>query len=186
MNELQQKVFDYLTQPGHPQRLQAMQDLMERHQGRIPFFRSGLGSESATSKLEAYLKDNPRGFCDDGIRRFRQAVGLPLPLQEWEERDLRQFHAAKVELEMALSSLRTVSDLIGKSTATRHTGPGWERLSPSAAVNRMDGGKAIITELEELQQGIIIRIKELEAKLPQPPQLKRKGRRPVFDDEDDD
>jgi hypothetical protein len=71
LNTFATKVLDYLTTDGHhPQRKQALQDLI------------GIGalgytySDRTQEAVETYLKANKRGFCQEGINRFRTAVGL--------------------------------------------------------------------------------------------------------------
>lgn len=70
MNEIQKRVLKHLVQPGHPQRLEALEDLIGEHWN---FF--GELSESRTeARLRDYLTINGRGFCKDGRDRLLKAA----------------------------------------------------------------------------------------------------------------
>jgi hypothetical protein len=68
MNEFQQKVFDYLVDTeGSDHRRNALHDLIDRG-----FF---AGNEDTNLDiLGGYLEQNPRGFCHDGLERFKDAL----------------------------------------------------------------------------------------------------------------
>lgn len=71
MNDLAAKTFDYLLVAGHPERRQALRDL------------SATGAFSSQFEgdtryyIDRYLKDNPRGFCDEGIAKFKAFLDPP-------------------------------------------------------------------------------------------------------------
>jgi len=75
MLDIQAKAFAHLTASGGSTALrkQALEDLIE-----TGFFNTNLYLNDAKVKMETYLQRNPRGFCEDGIKRFKQAVGLPV------------------------------------------------------------------------------------------------------------
>ncbi len=73
MNDLQVKTLHYLAEKGHPQRIEALTDLINRG-----IFNPIDALSETTKLLEAYLNLNPRNHCADGIERFRSAVGLVL------------------------------------------------------------------------------------------------------------
>jgi hypothetical protein len=71
MNKLQRKIVHYLTEEGHPDREKAFDDLSGDN-----VFSFYLTDEEIIKRVNRYLDANPRGFCGDGILRFKKAVGL--------------------------------------------------------------------------------------------------------------
>ena len=74
MNEVQKRIFDHLTQPGHPERIKCLEDLCN----------GGFPSKTATPRdtlraVDRYLELNPRRFCAEGIQRLRDAMEPPKP-----------------------------------------------------------------------------------------------------------
>lgn len=69
MNQIQTKVFKHLTESGHPDRVKALEDLVNRN-----IFDTWMKPEASTRIVRQYLADNPRGFCASGIGRFEKAV----------------------------------------------------------------------------------------------------------------
>lgn len=69
MNKVQKAVFDHLTVPGHPQRLQCLEDLLNRG-----FPGTQATEVSSRAFVLAYLDKNPRGFCAEGVQRLRDVV----------------------------------------------------------------------------------------------------------------
>lgn len=69
MNEVQKRAFDHLTVTGHPERLQALEDLIQSGA-----FSTSFGVTTTRTIIEKYLRDNPRRFCSGGIDRLRNAA----------------------------------------------------------------------------------------------------------------
>ena len=65
------KVWAYCTRGSSDARKRALRELIER----------GLLAGNPEAIINDYLSTD-RGFCDDGIRRFREAVGVPEPVKE--------------------------------------------------------------------------------------------------------
>lgn len=98
MNEFQEKVLDYLFDRGGNERQMAMKDLI-----RCGFFGFHHADESRQI-AEKYIEDNARRFCDDGIRRFRESVGLKVPKRTIHLMDF----AVKGDMDGVVSTYRTV------------------------------------------------------------------------------
>lgn len=79
MNELQDKVWNYLIAPNHPHRTNALRMLSERG-----FFGRGLSKSDCERTLMNYLgmKEITDGFCAQGIKRFTDAVLAPPAVDE--------------------------------------------------------------------------------------------------------
>lgn len=58
-------VVEYLSTPGHPQRLECLVDLVNERA-------FGWGVDNIRANILSYLNHNPRNFCKDGIDRFRK------------------------------------------------------------------------------------------------------------------
>lgn len=76
MNDTQRKIWNYLTVPNHPERLQALEDLVQLNIFGSFYARNGA---SFQRRVDAYLNENRRGFCADGIQRFRDEIWPPPP-----------------------------------------------------------------------------------------------------------
>lgn len=68
LNVLSTSALKYLSESGHPERTDALRDLIERRA-----FHQDYNAETRRILTE-YLAENPRGFCRDGIQKFRVAV----------------------------------------------------------------------------------------------------------------
>lgn len=73
MNDFQEKVYDHLFNGGDDRR-EAMRDLIAKG-----FFNPDHEEDNSKRIAEVYVTENPRRFCDGGIRRFREATGLKPP-----------------------------------------------------------------------------------------------------------
>ncbi len=72
---LADKAWNHLIEGGDQGlRRKALKDLAERG-----LFTRINGDVHSLDIIETYVKDNPQGFCDDGIERFKEAVGLTEP-----------------------------------------------------------------------------------------------------------
>lgn len=71
MLDIQIAALRHLTEPGHPQRLQCLNDLTAQYA-----FGINVPRETFINIVTTYLKTNRRGFCSEGISRFRKAIGL--------------------------------------------------------------------------------------------------------------
>ncbi len=72
MNDIQQKVWDYLTTGGsRPERLAALQHLTVN-----AFFNPNYLESVSRKRIEEFIKANPTNACAKGVRRFSQAVGV--------------------------------------------------------------------------------------------------------------
>ena len=80
-NEFQDKILRHLTSGGR-ERLGALADLKVK--GVLDVAYNSTANSTARTRaiedqrrvVEIYLQSNPRGFCEAGIERFREAIGL--------------------------------------------------------------------------------------------------------------
>lgn len=71
MNPFAEKVQDYLWEKKTRERKQALLDL-----AALGVFSDLTTEDQARRAVGGYLDRNPNGFCDEGITRFRTALGL--------------------------------------------------------------------------------------------------------------
>lgn len=75
MNEIQQKVWDYLVTGGsRTERLLALKKLSQEN-----FFAPSDSADRSKTRITAFIESNSIGACAEGVRRFRNAV---LPVQK--------------------------------------------------------------------------------------------------------
>ncbi len=69
-SEFADNVFKYLYDANTPERSNALKDLAAR--GAF----AAQKENRAKDIVQRYVEENPRGFCDDGVRRFLEGVNL--------------------------------------------------------------------------------------------------------------
>lgn len=73
-NRLQILAMEYCLAGGtRKQRLDALSDLQT-----LGVFKPSADERGTQAQIEDYLNRNPRGFCQDGVNRFRTHLGLPI------------------------------------------------------------------------------------------------------------
>lgn len=77
MNKIQKAAFEHLTVDGHPERKQALRDLVDRGA-----FTPTHSEQRAENIFVYYVKDNPLALCAAGIQRFKEAIGIKPPARE--------------------------------------------------------------------------------------------------------
>lgn len=88
-NTFARNVFDHLTTGDSADRSSALKDLIDRK-----VFSDDVDDRVCRRIVEDYISENPRGFCPEGINRFKKAVGIKDP------EPVRRTAVLEVEIEL--------------------------------------------------------------------------------------
>jgi len=98
LNETQRKILTYLADPVRTEPVKMLEDF-----AKSPYYMwSEYDGSSATLEIfKKYLDENPRSFCESGIKRARTALGIKKEFKKGDpisSKDIKDLKAGSVVL----------------------------------------------------------------------------------------